>query len=170
MMTVLFVNFPSVRNPNRALVAYGVVLELAFVDPSGKLVGTSLQRIGAVPAGAEIAVAGDAAVAGAPARIDTRVSGGAFESGAQTPFVVRDISVSRTAPSLLRVQAAVSGARPVARAQVVVVHLDPAGKVLGGDFTYVDVPKAPRTANAVIATSGVPAGVEHVKVFVLDPR
>ena len=58
-----------------------------------------------------------------------------------------------------------SAARDV---RVVVVHFDRAGHVLGGDFTYIDVPTS-RTTTAVVSTAQAPR-VARVRVYVLPAR
>jgi hypothetical protein len=67
------------------------------------------------------------------------------------------------------VQAAISGATSVRDARVVVVYFDRAGRIIGGDFTFVDVPRAPAVATALVSTSGI-AGVARVEIYVSASR
>ena len=115
--------------------------------------------------GGRVAVAGQAAVAGAVSRLETRVSASAFEGGRiARPFVVRGVRMSRSGDRVV-VRAAISGDAPARDARVVVVHFDRAGHIVGGDFTYLDVPRSPAAATAVVSTTGV-AGVARVEIYV----
>jgi hypothetical protein len=157
-----------VRNPNRSLTARSVSVTVSLLDRGGRVVGTAIERIASIAPGARVAVAGQTGIAGTPARLVSSVSTGAFEDGAAPGrFTVRGVRLSRSASGVV-VRATVSG--PAARdAKVVAVFLDKAGRVVGGDFTYVDVPAAPRSATVVVSSSGVP-GVARVEVLVAATR
>lgn len=156
-----------IRNPNRGFLARSVTVSTMLVDAAGRTVGTDIERVAYVPAGSSVAVAGHTGVAGRAAKVTARVSVGSFErSAAGRPFVVSGVRVSRSG-SVVVVRAQVSGRNAVGHARVIVVHFDRAGRVLGGDFGYVDVPRSPRAATAVVSTGGLPRGVQRVEVYVL---
>jgi hypothetical protein len=159
-----------VRNPNRRLAARETDVVVTFHDRTGRLIGSTVERIASVPAGGAIAVAGQAGVDGSVAGLRTRVSVAGFDApSSANPFVVRGTTLSRTKNAVV-VRMAVAARRAVAGARVIVVHFDRRGRILGGDFAYVDVPAMPRATRAAVSTSGLGAAVHHVEVYVLDPR
>jgi hypothetical protein len=159
-----------VRNPNRRLAARDTDVLVTFHDRSGGLIGSAVERLSSVPAGGAIAFAGQAGVAGTVASLRTRVSVAGFTPPTEAvPFVVRGTTVTRSRGALV-VRTAVGAKRRVRDARVVVVYFDRKGRILGGDFGYVDVPSMPRLASAAVSTSGVAGSVHRVEVYVLDPR
>ena len=156
-----------VNNANKGLVARGVTVTITFLDRSGRLLGTQLERIPAVPAGATVAVAGESGVAGTVASMQSRFAVGAFVAGFKDRIpTVRDVRFSRNGGAVV-VRATIAGGR-ARGVRVVVVHFDRSGRVVGGDFTYVDLPSS-QVATAVISTANAPR-VARVKVFVLPAR
>jgi ribosomal protein S27AE len=156
-----------IRNPNKGFAAHGVSVSVSMYDRRGRLVGSSLERIGSVPAGGSTAVAGHIGVAGVVAEIRAHMSVAGFEPSRSTrPFVVRGVRMSRRGVGIV-VRASVSGVNPARNAKLVVVYLDRAGKIVGGDFTYVDVPSSPRAAAVIVTTSGVSRSAHHVQVYVV---
>jgi len=159
-----------IRNPNRDVAANGVSVSISLYGPGGRLVGTAAERLAGVPAGGSVAVAGETGVSGRVVTLGARVETVSFDAaGVVPPFVVRGSQMSHT-PGGILVRTAVSGASAVRDARVVVVYLDRNGRIVGGDFTYVDVPPSPRTAAAVVETSGLGSTVHHVEVYVVASR
>jgi hypothetical protein len=159
-----------IRNPNKKLSAREADVLVTFHNRSGRLIGTAVERIASVPAGGVLAVAGLAGVDGKVATVRARVSVGGFGGPAEAvPFVVRGTTVSRSGSTVV-VRASVGAGRRVRDARIVIVHVDRAGRILGGDFAFVDVPALPRLAPATVSTSGVSGAVHHVEVYVIDPR
>jgi len=156
-----------ISNPNRNLTARGITITIAFRDRGGHLLGTQLERVAWIPGGGSVAVAGETGVAGTVARIEPRLTVGAFDSGAadRVPSVV-GVRMSRSGGAVV-VRATLAG-RAARDVRVVVVHFDRAGHVLGGDFTYIDVPTS-RTTTAVVSTAQAPR-VARVRVYVLPAR
>ena len=158
------------RNPNRSHAVRDVVVSVSFHDGAGRLIGTDLERIGAIPAGASVAVAGTTDVAGRVADLRARISVGAYEAASSArPFVVRSVRLSRSGRDLV-VRASVSGARAAAGARAIAVHFDAKGAIIGGDLAYVDVPRGPRTTTALISTAGIASRVRRVEVYVVAAR
>jgi hypothetical protein len=159
-----------IRNPNPRLSARATEIVITFHDRNGKLVGSTAERLDSVPAGGVVAVAGQAGVAGPVASVRTRVAVAGYGSPAEAvPFVVRGISMTRKGAAVV-VRASVGARRAVRSARAVVVYVDRAGRILGGDFTYIDVPSLPRLASAVVSTYAVSRSAHHAEVYVLDPR
>ena len=157
-----------IHNPNKSFQASGVTVSVVVHDARGRLVGADTERVSAIPAAGAMGVTGAVGVSGAASRLSVKVGTAAFDEVRPTkPFRVRDVRLSRTGGRFV-VRAAVSGVAAAKGARVVVIHLDRKGKVLGGDFTYIDVPRAPKSAIAEISTAGVP-GAARVEVYVL-PR
>lgn len=158
------------RNPNRSHAVRDVTVSVSFHDGAGRLVGTDIERLAAIPAGASVAVAGTTAVAARVADVSARISVGGFHgAGTARAFVVRSVRLSSSGRDLL-VRAAVSGVRAVSGARAIAVHIDARGSIIGGDVAYVDVPRGPRSATAVISTSGLASRVRRVEVYVVAPR
>jgi ribosomal protein S27AE len=156
-----------IRNPNKGFAAFGVGVAVSMYDRNGRLIGTTIERLGAVPAGGSIAVAGHAGVAGRVAKIKARTSVAAFERSRSTRrFVIRGVQISYPSGGIA-VRASVSGVNLAHDAKVVAVYFDRAGNIVGGDFTFVDVPSASRTITAVVSTSGVGRSVGRVEVYVV---
>ena len=159
-----------IRNPNRRLAARDTDVVVTFHDRAGRLIGTAVERLASVPAGRAFAVAGQTGVSARVASLRSRVSVAGFADASNAPaFVVRGTSVSRSRNALV-VRTSVAARRGVRGARVVVVHFDRAGRILGGDFTYVDVPAMPRSVPVLVSTSGMSASIRRVEVYVLDPR
>jgi hypothetical protein len=157
-----------IHNPNKAFQASGVTVNVAVHDASGRLVGTDTERVTAIPAAGAMGVTGAVGVSGAASRISVKVGTASFLKASPTkPFRVRDVRLSRAGGQFV-MRASVSGVEAVKGARVVVIHLDRKGRVVGGDFTYIDVPRAPKSATATISTAGV-KGAASVEVYVL-PR
>lgn len=155
-----------IRNPNKAFQASGVTINVAVHDAKGRLVGRDTEVVTAVPASGATGVAGAVGVSGPAAKITVKVGTSNFqETTPAKPFTVRAVRFGREGGSFV-VRAGVSGVEAVDGARVVAVYLDRAGKVVGGDFTYADVPRAPKSATAVISTAGVPRSVARVEVYV----
>ena len=156
-----------ITNSNRDFDARGVTATITFRDRAGRLVGTQVERVAKVPAGATIAVAGETGVSGTVASIEPRVAVGAFDAGAVgRGLSVRGVHLSQTG-GVVVVRATILG-RPAHDVRVVVVHFDRAGHVIGGDFTYVDVPGS--KAVAVVVTTAHAPRVARVKVFAFPVR
>jgi hypothetical protein len=157
-----------VHNPNKSFQASGVTVNVVLHDARGRLVGTDTERVSAIPAAGAMGITGAVGVSGAASRLSLKVETAAFNEARPTkPFRVGDVRLSRTGGRFV-VRAGVSGVEAVKGARVVVIHLDRKGKVVGGDFTYIDVPRAPKSVIATISTAGVP-GAARVEVYVL-PR
>ena len=157
-----------INNPNKSFQASGVTVNVLVHDARGRLVGTDTEHVSAVPAAGATGVTGAVAVSGAASRLSVKVGAASFnEAQPAKPFRVRDVRLSRVAGQFV-VRASVSGVEAAKGARVVVVHLDRKGRVVGGDFTYLDVPRAPKSVSATISTAGVPDAV-RVEVYVL-PR
>ncbi|MEX2555618.1 MAG: hypothetical protein WEB06_08300 [Actinomycetota bacterium] len=157
-----------IHNPNKSFQASGVTVNVVVHDARGRLVGTDTERVTAIPAAGAMGVTGAVGVSGAASRMSVKVGTTSFQEAKPTkPFRVRDVRLSRVDGQFV-VRASVSGVEAVKGARVVVIHLDRTGRVIGGDFTYVDVPRAPKSVSATISTAGVPGGA-RVEVYVL-PR
>jgi len=157
-----------IHNPNKAFQASGVTVNVAVHDASGRLVGTDTERVTAIPAAGAMGVTGAVGVSGPASKLSVKVGTTAFEEARPAkPFRVRDVRLSRAGGQFV-VRASVSGVEAVKGARVVVIHIDRKGRVVGGDFTYIDVPRAPKSTTATISTAGVP-GAARVEVYVL-PR
>ncbi|MGH2786091.1 MAG: hypothetical protein ACRDJ1_12580 [Actinomycetota bacterium] len=158
-----------IKNPNKGFQASGVTVNVVLHDAKGRLVGRDTESLTAIPAAGVTGIAGAVGVSGAASRLTVSVGGATFEETTPAkPFIVRDVRLSRSDGSFV-VRASISGVVAVDGARVVAVHLDRSGKVVGGDFTFLDVPRAPGSATAVISTAGVPRSVVRVEVYVL-PR
>jgi len=156
-----------IRNPNKGFAAYGVSVSVSMYDRSGRLVGSSIEHIAAVPGGGSTAVAGTTGVAGPVAEVRARTAVAGFEPSRSTrSFVVRGVQMSRRGTEIV-VRASIIGVNPARNAKLVVVYLDRTGTIVGGDFTYVDVPSARRAATAVVTTSGVSRSAQSVQVYVV---
>jgi hypothetical protein len=155
------------KNPNKGFQASAVTVSVVFHDARGRLVGRATEGLSVVPAAGVTGVAGTIGVAAPASRMTVSVGRAGFqETTPAKPFAVRGVRLSRSGGSVV-VRAGVSGVEAVRGARVVAVHLDKAGRVVGGDFTFVDVPRSPAAAAAVISTAGVPRSVTRVEVFVL---
>jgi hypothetical protein len=158
-----------IRNPNKGAAAHGVAVNVALFDADGRLIGTDSDRVSVIPPGGTTAVAGTTDTDGTPARLEVRLTADGFLSGTPSRlFTVRGVKLSRSG-AILVVRAAVSAARATRGARIVAVHYDARGAILGGDLTYVDIPRGHAVA-AVVRTSVAAARVHHVDVFVLAPR
>ena len=158
-----------IKNPNKGFQASGVTVNVVLRDAKGRLVGRDTESVTAVPASGVTGIAGAVGVSGAASRLTVSVDESSFQQTAPSkPFTVRDVRLSRSDGSFV-VRAAISGVEAVAGARVVAVHLDRTGKVVGGDFTFLNVPRAPGSRTAVISTANVPRSVSRVEVYVL-PR
>jgi hypothetical protein len=159
-----------IANPNKGFAAFGVSVSVSMYDRSGRLVGSSIEHIATVSGGGSTAVVGTTGVAGPVAEVRARTSVAGFEpSRSAYPFVVRGVHMSRRGAGIV-VRASVIGVNPVRNAKLVVVYLDRAGKIVGGDFTYVDVPSARRAASTVVTTSGVSRSANHVQVYLVTSQ
>jgi hypothetical protein len=159
-----------VRNPNRGFTAYGLSVSVSMYDRRGRLVGTTIERIGFVPAGGSVAVAGQAGVSGPVSRLKAQTSVAGFEPArSKAGFLVRGLHMTRSG-SATTVRASVSGVMAAHNARLVVVYFDRSGRIVGGDFTYVDVPASPRSAPAVVTTSGVGRSVSRVEAYVVTSQ
>jgi hypothetical protein len=155
------------KNPNPSFQASAVSVNVALHDSRGRLVGRATEGVTVVPAGGVTGIAGTVGVSAPASRLTVTVGAATFqETTPAKPFSVRAVRMSRSGASLV-VQAGVSGVEAVTGARVVAVHLDRSGRVLGGDFAFVDVPRAPKAATATISTAGVPRSVARVEVYVL---
>jgi hypothetical protein len=156
-----------VANPNRSLVARNVTVSISLLDGKGRLVGGATERIAAIAPGSKAAVAGQTGAAGPVARLVSRVSAEAISSAAPpNRYSVRGIALSRSASGVV-VRGIVAG--PATRdAKVVAVYLDRAGRIVGGDFAYVDVP-AGRALKVAVSSSGL-SGVARAELYVLGSR
>ncbi len=159
-----------VENTNKAYHASGVSVSVSVHDAGGRLIGAGSERVAVVPASGATGVAGMIGVSGPAARITVRIGTSLFEdSSSGQSFRVRGVRISGDA-SRVSVQASVSGVAPADGARVVAVYLDRSGRVIGGDFTYVNVPVVPRSVPVVITTSGLPRKVARALIYVLEPR
>jgi hypothetical protein len=157
-----------IHNPNKSFQASGVTVDVVVHDARGRLVGTDTELVTAIPAAGAMGVTGAVGVSGAASRMSVKVGTTSFqEAQPAKPFRVRDVRLSRAGGQFV-VRASVSGVEAVKGARIVVIHVDRKGRVIGGDFTYVDVPRAPKSVSATISTAGVPGAV-RVEVYVL-PR
>ncbi len=155
------------KNPNKGFQASAVTVSVVFHDARGRFVGRATEGLSVVPAAGVTGVAGTTGVSAPASRMTVSVGRAGFqETTPAKPFVVRHVRLSRSGGSVV-VRAGVSGVEAVRGARVVAVHLDKAGRVVGGDFTFVDVPRSPAAAAAVISTAGVPRSVTRVEVYVL---
>jgi len=156
-----------VRNPNRGFTAYGVEVTVTMFGANGRLIGTATERVGSAPAGESIAVAGQTGVSGRVSKITVRTSVSTFEPG-RSPyrFVVRGAQMVLRGGGVT-VEAHVTGVKLAPNARFVVVYLDRAGNIVGGDFTYVDVPADPRSTTVVVTTSGVSRTVSRIEAYVV---
>jgi len=158
-----------IQNPNRSLAARDIAVSISIHDRAGRLIGEALERVPAIAPGGRIAVAGQTAVAGRAARLRVGVSVSVFDpGGAVRSFIVRSAQMTRRGDTVV-VRAAIAGTSPVRNARVVVVYLDRSGRILGGDFTFVDIPSRPRTASAVISTAGGTAALHRIEIYVVSP-
>jgi hypothetical protein len=158
------------RNPNRGFTVYGVGVSVSLYDRSGRLIGTAVERIGWVPSGGSIAVAGQAGVSGQVARLKAQMSVAGFEPArSKSGFFVRGVRMVRSGGGVT-VRASVSGVIPAHNARLVMVYVDRSGRIVGGDFTYLDVPSSPRSASAVVTTSGVGRSVYRVEAYVVTSQ
>ena len=80
-------------------------------------------------------------VSGTAAKLSVSITTEGFATLASRPFTIRGIQVLRPAADRVVVKAAISGAEAVAGARVVAIHLDKSGRVVGGDFAIVDIPR-----------------------------
>lgn len=156
------------KNPNRALTARAVSVDVSLFDAKGRVIGSDVERIAALHPGAT-AIAGTTDADGAVARLAVRLSSDGFLAGPARPFTVHSVGLSRSGDALI-VRASLTGRRASKGARVVAVHFDARGAILGGDVTYVDIPRSPHTTTAAIRTSGADARVRRVEVYVLAPR
>lgn len=158
-----------VRNPNPSLEASGVTVNVTLRDARGRLVGVGSERLVAVPAAGAMGVAGAVAVSAPAAKMTVTLATTAFQvPDPEHRFVVRDVRLSRAGGQFV-VSAKVSGVVAAKGVRVVAIHLDRSGKVVGGDFTYADIPVAPRSGTVVVSTVGVPRSVSRVQLYVLPP-
>ena len=154
-----------VQNPNKSFQASGVTVSVVVHDARGRLVGTDTERVTAIPAAGAMGVTGAVGVSGPASRMTVKVGTTSFEEAKPAkPFRIRDVRLSRSAGQFV-VRASISGVEAARGSRVVVVHLDRKGKVIGGDFTYIDVPREPKSVVATISTTGVP-GAARVEVYV----
>jgi hypothetical protein len=155
------------KNPNRGFAAFGIGVTVSLYDRTGRLVGRTVERIASAPAGGSIAVAGQTGVSGAVASIKSQTTVDGFEPARSSRgFVVRGVQMSRRGADVI-VRGSVSAPNPARDARFVVVYLDRTGAVLGGDFTFIDVPASPRVVAAVVTTSGVSRSVARVEAYVV---
>ena len=157
-----------IRNPNGKLNAKSVTVTISLLDRAGRLIGEDLERVAFVPAGGKVAVAGQTGAAGVVASIAARATVARFEGAPpDRSFVVRKVRMSHSHGDLI-VRASIASAHAARGVRVVVVHLDRAGRILGGDFAFVDVPAA-RAADVVITTSGT-GRVARVLIYAIPAR
>jgi len=156
-----------IRNPNRSLAATGVTLTVWLKDSGGRLVGTDTVRIPFVAAGKSLGVAEAMGVSGAASRMSVSITTDGFAPLQSGAFTIRGINVARPAADRIVVKATVSGVEAVSGARLVVIHLDRSGRVVGGDFTILDIPEGPAVANAVIATANVDRSIARVELYVV---
>lgn len=158
-----------VQNLNAVFTARSVAVHISLLDAAGGLIGTATERVPSLPPNATLGFAGATGVAGPVARITASVETGSFDRAPQAAgFEVRGVRVTRSATEVV-VHANISAEAP-GRSRVVAVHLDEAGRVVGGDFSYADLPKAPTETTVVISTADTTQRVVRAAVFVLPPR
>lgn len=159
-----------VKNPNKSYAASGLTVRILVHDAAGRLVGGDTESVPVLSASATTGLAGAVGVSGPAARMTVKVGTAAFrEARPASPFRVRSVRLTRSSKQVTA-SASVTGSVAAKGARVVAVYLDRAGKVVGGDFTFVDVPRAPRSVAVTITTAGIRRTVARVHVYVLPPR
>jgi hypothetical protein len=159
-----------VENPNKSFQASGVTVSVTVHDAGGRLVGAATERVVMIPAQSATGIVGAIAVSGPAARIKVKVGAAAFEETlAGSPFRVKGVRLSGDTRRVA-IGASISGVRAAKGARVVAVYLDRAGRVVGGDFTFADIPAAPRSADVAITTTGLGSRVVRALIYVLPTR
>lgn len=148
------VSYAAVISNSGSEIATNVQIQVGLLDASGSVVDSEEHSLAAVLPGTEVAFSGSAYDAEGVTKMDVKILPGQSEkpTGAAGNFTVAKVATKTVEYGGLKTTAVVTSpfTKDLKDVEAVAVYRDAKGKIIGGDFTYVNFIPAKGTANVSI--------------------